>query len=77
MKRAKELGKEDMIPADWNEPEAPEAEADAPAEKEEDVELINALAEFQNMLDGEDLDYPEGAAAYETRSLRASDQSGK
>lgn len=57
MKRAKELGKEDMIPADWNEeePEAPEAEADAPAEKEEDVELINALAEFQNMLDGEDL----------------------
>ena len=58
MKRAKELGKEDMIPADWNEeePEAPEAEADAPAEKEEDVELINALAEFQNMLDGEDLD---------------------
>ena len=56
MKRAKELGKEDMIPADWNEeePEAPEAEADAPAEKEEDVELINALAEFQNMLDGED-----------------------
>lgn len=57
MKRAKELGKEDMIPADWNEeePEAPEAAAEAPAEKEEDVELINALAEFQNMLDGEDL----------------------
>lgn len=57
MKRAKELGKEDMIPADWNEeePEAPEADAEAPAEKEEDVELINALAEFQNMLDGEDL----------------------
>ena len=57
MKRAKELGKEDMIPADWNEeePEAPEAAAEAPAEKEDDVELINALAEFQNMLDGEDL----------------------
>ena len=55
MKRAKELGKEDMIPADWNEeePEAPAAAAEAPAEKEEDVELINALAEFQNMLDGE------------------------
>ena len=56
MKRAKDLGKMDMIPADWTADEgdaAPAAAAptEADGEKADDPELLDALAEFQRMME--------------------------
>ena len=48
MKRAKELGLEDMIPQDWNEVDEPEAAASdsEPEMKSDDLEILSALDEF-------------------------------
>ena len=52
MKRAKELGLEDMIPEGFeNEAEAPAPEAGG--EKSDDAELLSALDEFRTLMEGE------------------------
>jgi hypothetical protein len=51
MKRAKELGAEDMIPENWSDdaPEMPAAEAEEKAESDE--EILNALDEFRALME--------------------------
>jgi hypothetical protein len=60
MKRAKDLGKMDMIPTDWTEDEgdaapAAPAPAEADGEKMDDPELLDALAEFQRMMESDEI----------------------